>query len=108
MEWALAELINHPNVLKKVREEIDRVVGNKRLVVESDGPNLPYIQAIIKETFRLHPPVCLVTRRCVQRCKIGKYVIPENTMLLVNAWAIGRDPKYWQSPLDFSPERFLT
>ncbi|CAN6559665.1 unnamed protein product [Malus baccata var. baccata] len=108
MEWALAELINHPKVLKKVREEIDQAVGNKRLLVESDGPNLPYIQAVIKEACRLHPPVSVVTRKCVEKCKFGKYVIPENTMLFVNVWAIGRDPKYWENPLDFQPERFLS
>ncbi|TQD99209.1 hypothetical protein C1H46_015219 [Malus baccata] len=107
MEWALAELINHQKVLEKAREEIDRVVGNRRLVVESDGPNLPYIQAIIKETLRLHPPVPMIPRKSVQKCNIGNYVIPENTMLFVNAWAIGRDPKYWENPLHFYPERFL-
>ncbi|KAL6275947.1 hypothetical protein ACE6H2_019548 [Prunus campanulata] len=107
LEWALAELINHPRVLKKAREEIDRAVGNRRVAGESDVPNLPYIQAIIKETFRLHPPVPLVIRTCVQQCKIGGYDIPTNTMLHMNVWAIGRDPKNWESPLDFWPERFL-
>ncbi|XP_004305219.1 PREDICTED: licodione synthase-like [Fragaria vesca subsp. vesca] len=107
MEWALAELINHPAVLEKAREEIDRVVGNERIVEESDGSNLPYIQAIIKETFRLHPPVPMVTRISVEDCKVGEYVIPTNTILFVNNWAIGRDPKNWENPLDFRPERFL-
>ncbi|KAM5587613.1 licodione synthase-like [Rosa sericea] len=107
MEWALAELINHPTVLEKAREEIDSVVGNGRIVEESDCPNLPYIQAIIKETFRLHPPVPMVARISVEDCKVGKYVIPKNTMLFVNNWAIGRDPKNWEKPLDFWPERFL-
>ncbi|KAM5584887.1 licodione synthase-like [Rosa sericea] len=107
MEWALAELINHPTVLEKAREEIDNIVGNGRIVEESDGPNLPYIQAIIKETFRLHPPVPMVTRISVEDCKVREYVIPTNTMLFVNNWAIGRDPKYWEKPLDFWPERFL-
>ncbi|CAL2264191.1 unnamed protein product [Prunus armeniaca] len=107
LEWALAELINHPRVLKKAREEIHRAVGNRRVAGELDVPNLPYIQAIIKETFRLHPPVPLVTRNSVQQCKIGGYDIPTNTMLHVNVWAIGRDPKNWESPLDFWPERFL-
>ncbi|KAL6131088.1 hypothetical protein ACLB2K_069466 [Fragaria x ananassa] len=107
MEWALAELINHPAVLEKAWEEIDRVVGNGRIVEESDGPNLPYIQAIIKETFRLHPPVPMVTRISVEDCKVGEYVIPTNTILFVNNWAIGRDSKNWEKPLDFWPERFL-
>ncbi|XP_059429238.1 licodione synthase-like [Corylus avellana] len=106
-EWALAELINHPMVLEKARKEIDNVVRNSRLVKESDVPNLPYIQAIIKETLRLHPPVPMVTRECIQDCKIGNYVIPADTLLFVNVWAIGRDPNYWKNPLDFEPERFL-
>nr|XP_011466600.1 PREDICTED: licodione synthase-like isoform X1 [Fragaria vesca subsp. vesca] len=107
MEWALAELINHPAVLEKPREEIDRVVGNERIVEESDGSTLPYIQAIIKETFRLHPHVPMVTRISVEDYKVGEYVIPTNTILFVNNWAIGRDPKNWEKPLDFWPERFL-
>ncbi|KAF5470600.1 hypothetical protein F2P56_011104 [Juglans regia] len=106
-EWALAELINHPEVLKRAREEIEDVVKSKRLVNETDAPNLPYIQAILKETFRLHPPLPLVTRACVQDCKIGNYVIPAKTLLFVNVWAIGRDPTCWENPLEFQPERFL-
>ena len=100
-------MINHPKVLEKARKEIDQVVGKKRLVGESDGPNLPYMQAIVKETLRLHPAVPLVARRCVEACKIGKYTIPENSMLFVNSWAIGRDPNNWKNPLEFRPERFI-
>ncbi|KAM5583824.1 licodione synthase [Rosa sericea] len=107
MEWALAELMNHPEVLKKARDEIYRVVKNGRLVGELDVPNLPYIQAIIKESLRLHPPLTLVTRKCVEQCKVGNYVIPKDTMLFINNWAIGRDPKNWEKPLEFCPERFL-
>ncbi|KAF4392444.1 hypothetical protein G4B88_005403 [Cannabis sativa] len=106
-EWALAELINNPKVLGKARQEIDRVVGKTRLVSESDSPNLPYIQAIIKETLRLHPPLPLLERKCVKQCQIGEYIIPENAMLFVNNWAMARDPKTWESPMDFRPERFL-
>ncbi|XP_054796740.1 licodione synthase-like [Prosopis cineraria] len=107
IEWALVELINHPDLLKKARQEIDDVVGNQRLVEESDGPKLPFIQAVIKETFRLHPPVPLVVRRCTSESKIEDYVIPEDTVLMVNVWAMGRDPSLWESPMDFRPERFL-
>ncbi|KAF7823543.1 licodione synthase-like [Senna tora] len=107
VEWALVELMNHPNLLQKARQEINDVVGTQRLVDESDGPNLPFIQAIIKEIFRLHPPVPLVSRRCVKECAIDNYVIPENSLVIINAWAMGRNPKFWDSPLDFRPERFL-
>ncbi|PON67005.1 Cytochrome P450, E-class, group I [Parasponia andersonii] len=107
IEWTLAELINHPKVLETAREEIDRVVGNTRLVRESDGPDLPYIQAIIKESLRLHPPTPLVSRKCVKDCEIGNYIIPANATVFINTWAMGRDPNNWESPLDFWPERFL-
>ncbi|KAJ9188948.1 hypothetical protein P3X46_000297 [Hevea brasiliensis] len=107
IEWALAELINQPKVLEIAREEINKVVGNGRIAQESDNPNLPYIQAILKETFRLHPPIPMVARKSIQDCKINGYTIPANTLLFVNMWSIGRDPKYWKNPSLFQPERFL-
>ncbi|PIA38198.1 hypothetical protein AQUCO_02800100v1, partial [Aquilegia coerulea] len=108
MEWALTELINHPHIFQKAREEIDSVVGKNRLVEESDIPNLPYLQAIVKETLRLHPAGPLLARRASEDCKVGEYDIPKNTRLLVNVWAIGRDAKHWENPLEFCPNRFLT
>jgi cytochrome P450 len=69
--------MNNPSLLQKAREEIDKVVGKNRLVDESDGPNLPYLQAIMKETFRLHPPIPIVFRRCIKDCKIENYMIPK-------------------------------
>ncbi|KAL9432238.1 hypothetical protein AB3S75_027287 [Citrus x aurantiifolia] len=108
VEWALAELINHPMVLQKAQQEIDQVVGRNRLVQESDVPHLPYIQAIIKESFRLHPPIPLLNRRALEDCKIGNYIIPKGTLLFVNLWSMGRDPKIWKNPLEFQPERFLS
>ncbi|XP_058735439.1 2-hydroxyisoflavanone synthase [Vicia villosa] len=106
-EWTLAELINNPKVLKKAREEIDSVVGKDRLVDESDVQNLPYLRAIVKEAFRMHPPLPVFKRKCSQECEINGYVIPEGALMLFNVWAVGRDPKYWKRPLEFRPERFL-
>ncbi|KAG6533855.1 cytochrome P450 93A3-like [Zingiber officinale] len=106
MEWALAELINHPNILNKARDEIEAVVGKKRLVAESDLPNLPYLQAIVKETLRLHPTVPMIIRRSNRDGKIKGYDVPANTTVFVNMWAIGKDPKQWSEPLEFRPERF--
>jgi 2-hydroxyisoflavanone synthase len=106
-EWALVELMNNPSLLQKAREEIYKVVGKNRLVDESDGPNLPYLQAIMKETFRLHPPIPIVSRRCIKDCKIENYMIPKTSLIFVNNWSIGRNPNYWDKPLEFNPERFL-
>lgn len=106
-EWAVAELINHPDIMQKAVQEIDTVVGKHRVVEESDIEYLPYLQAIFRETVRLHPVAPLLFRQSSEDCTIANYHIPKNTGLFVNNWALGRDPKYWESPLEFKPERFL-
>ncbi|XP_016479430.1 cytochrome P450 93A3-like [Nicotiana tabacum] len=106
-EWAIAELINHPTIMDKAVEEIDSVVGKRRVVEESDMANLPYLEAIVKETLRLHPTGPMIIRESTEDCCIGGYLVPGNTRLLVNTWAINRDPQYWENPLEFLPERFL-
>nr|AYM55628.1 cytochrome p450 [Croton stellatopilosus] len=107
IQWALAELITHPEIMKKAREEIDSVVGTSRLAEESDIPNLPYLQSIVKETLRIHPTGPLVVRESTEDCYVNGYEIPARTRLFVNVWAIGRDPNYWENPLEFCPERFF-
>lgn len=106
-EWALAELINHPHVMERARQEIEAVIGNSRIVEESDIVNLPYLQAIVKETLRIHPTGPLITRESSEKCTIWGYEIPAKTPLFVNVWAIGRDPNHWENPLEFKPERFI-
>ncbi|EEF29985.1 cytochrome P450, putative [Ricinus communis] len=106
VEWGLAELINHPHVMEKARLEIDSVVGNTRLVEESDIANLPYLQAIVKEVLRLHPTGPLIVRESSEDCTIAGYTIPAKTRLFVNIWSLGRDPNHWENPLEFKPERF--
>ncbi|KAL1368215.1 3,9-dihydroxypterocarpan 6A-monooxygenase-like [Arachis duranensis] len=110
IEWALAELINHPTAMEKARNEIDLLVtssGKPRIVIESDIPNLPYIQAIVNEALRLHPPSPFIMRESSENCTINGFHIPARTKILINVWAIGRDPKNWDNPLEFKPERFL-
>ncbi|KAK7380690.1 hypothetical protein VNO78_33205 [Psophocarpus tetragonolobus] len=107
LEWAMSNLLNHPETLKKAKKEIDTHIGQKSLVDESDIQNLPYLQSIIYETLRLHPAApLLVPHLSSEDCTIGEYHIPRNTILLVNAWAIHRDPKSWSDPTHFKPERF--
>ncbi|KAF2307136.1 hypothetical protein GH714_025034 [Hevea brasiliensis] len=107
VEWAIAELIRHPRVLAKVQQELDSVIGRERLVTESDLAQLTYLQAIVKETFRLHPATPLsLPRIAANSCEINGYHIPKNSTLLVNIWAIARDPTIWADPLKFKPERF--
>ncbi|KAF5785812.1 putative 3,9-dihydroxypterocarpan 6A-monooxygenase [Helianthus annuus] len=107
IEWALAELINHPDIMKKATEEIDTKIGKNRLLEESDIPNLPYLQSIVKETLRLHGAAPLIPRKSTEDCVVAGYHIPAKTNIFVNIWALGREPNYWESPLEFRPERFL-
>ena len=94
-------------MLEKARLEIDAVVGKSRIVEESDIKNLPYLQAIVKETLRLHPPVPLNLRESSTSEVVCGYNIPPKTRLFINIWAVGRDPNQWKNPLEFMPERFI-
>ncbi|KAH6797300.1 Cytochrome P450 superfamily protein [Perilla frutescens var. hirtella] len=108
VEWAIAELIRHPKILSRAQQELDSVVGQNRFVSESDLPQLVYLQAVIKENFRLHPSTPLsLPRIAEENCDINGYRVPKGSTLLVNVWAISRDPNQWSEPLEFRPDRFL-
>ncbi|XP_071733298.1 cytochrome P450 81Q32-like [Rutidosis leptorrhynchoides] len=107
IEWAMSLLLNHPDVLEKARIEIDKYIGQERLVQETDPPNLPYIQCIVNETLRLYPAApILVPHEASEDCTIGGFDVARGTMVLINAWAIHRDPTIWDDSLSFKPERF--
>ncbi|KAL6900967.1 hypothetical protein ACP4OV_005643 [Aristida adscensionis] len=108
VEWALSELLKSPRALAMATEELDRVVGHRRLPTEQDAPHLPFLQAVIKESMRLHPATPLLApRRCHKATCVEDYDIGEGTCVAVNAWAIGRDPDVWEASEEFWPERFL-
>ncbi|XP_068648661.1 xanthotoxin 5-hydroxylase CYP82C4-like [Aristolochia californica] len=108
LEWLMAELLNKPHMLRKAQEEIDSKVGKERKVEEEDVEELPYLQAIVKETLRLHPAgPLLVPHESTENCSVAGFHVPAGTQLIVNAWKIHRDPSYWLHPLTFEPERFL-
>jgi len=107
MQWAMGELMNNPQAFKKLRDEINSVVGPNRLVKESDMPNLPYLRAVIKETLRLHPSAPLIIRECAEDCTVNGSVVKAKTRVLVNVYTIMRDPDSWADPDEFVPERFL-
>nr|CAB3457166.1 unnamed protein product [Digitaria exilis] len=108
IEWAISELIKNPKLLAKATKELDRVVGNGRIVTERDLPTLPYIEAILKETLRLHPVAPLLAPHLAREdaCVDG-YDIPAGTIALINVWSIARDPTLWDAPEEFRPERFI-
>ncbi|KAK4268008.1 hypothetical protein QN277_024716 [Acacia crassicarpa] len=108
LEWAMAELIKNPSVMEKAQAEVRWIYKGRETVDESEIHELKYLSSVVKETLRLHPPgVFLLPRESTERCVINGYQIPENTRIMVNAWAIGRDPKQWDEADTFKPERFL-
>ncbi|BFG16155.1 hypothetical protein CerSpe_024300 [Prunus speciosa] len=108
LEWAMAELLCNPEKLSKAQEELEQVIGKGKPVEETDIARLPYLQTIIKETFRLHPALpFLLPRKAEADLEICGYFVPKGAQVLVNAWAIGRDPGIWDNPASFIPERFM-
>ncbi|XP_041009699.1 cytochrome P450 78A3-like [Juglans microcarpa x Juglans regia] len=110
MEWILARMVLHPDIQSKVHEELDKVVGRSRAVVQADMAMLGYLKAVVKEVLRLHPPGPLLSwaRLAIDDTIIDGYHVPKGTTAMVNMWAITRDPQVWREPLEFMPERFLT
>ncbi|XP_047319094.1 geraniol 8-hydroxylase-like [Impatiens glandulifera] len=108
LEWAMTELLRHKTVMENAKNELKQVVGDGKQVEESDIDKLPYLQAIIKETMRMHPSVpFLIPRQVYAEVNVCGYKIPKDAQVLVNVWAIGRDPDIWESPMQFKPERFI-
>lgn len=101
-------MLKNPKVMKRAQDEVREIFKEKGNVDESDLHKLKYLEAVIKETLRLHAPApLLLPRECSENCKINNYDISKNTRVIVNAWAIGRDSRYWNESEKFIPERFL-
>ncbi|KAK3440947.1 hypothetical protein EUGRSUZ_B01207 [Eucalyptus grandis] len=108
IEWAMTELLRQPESMKKAKYKIDQVVELNRKLEENDTEKMPFLQAVVKETLRLHPPVpLLLPRNALKETKFMGFDIPKDTQVFVNAWSIGRDPDAWEDRLAFKPERFM-
>ncbi|XP_066348816.1 premnaspirodiene oxygenase-like [Miscanthus floridulus] len=109
MEWGMSELMRNPPVMKKLQAQIREAFRGKTVVTEGDlqARNLQYMKLVIKEALRLHPPApLLVPRESIEECELDGYTVPAKSRVIINAWAIGRDPKYWEDADEFKPERF--
>ncbi|CAI0459210.1 unnamed protein product [Linum tenue] len=108
IEWGMTELLRNPDKLAKAKEELNQTIGKGIHLRESDVPRLPYLQAVVKETFRLHPAApLLLPRKAGVDVEICGFTVPKGAQILVNVWAIGRDSMTWDNPNSFMPERFL-
>ncbi|XP_058075362.1 phenylalanine N-monooxygenase-like [Magnolia sinica] len=108
VEWAMAEMLNQPDVLKKAVEELDRVVGKDKLVQESDFPQLNYVKACAREAFRIHPIAPFnLPHVATADATVAGYFIPKGSHVILSRTGLGRNPKVWDDPLKFKPERHL-
>nr|QCF60513.1 cytochrome P450 [Salvia dorisiana] len=110
LEWTMAELIRNPRTMKLLQKEVREVARNKNGIDinEDDLDKMPYLKAVSKESLRLHPPLPLaVPRELTQDTNLLGYDIPRGALVLVNCWAISRDPLLWENPNEFRPERFF-
>ncbi|XP_057487230.1 cytochrome P450 736A117-like [Actinidia eriantha] len=108
LEWAMAELLRHPLILKKLQSEVREIAEAKRVITEDELGKMPYLKAVIKETLRLHPPgPLLIPRESMCDTQIMGYDIEARTQVFTNVWTIGRDPSLWARPNEFWPERFM-
>ncbi|KAF3784277.1 3-9-dihydroxypterocarpan 6A-monooxygenase [Nymphaea thermarum] len=108
VEWAMTELLKNPEVMRKAQQEIEEAVGRDQHVEESHLTKLPYLSAVLKEVLRLHPTLpLLVPHSPSSPSKVAGLDIPVGTRVMINVWSIHRDPKYWDHPSVFDPERFL-
>nr|USH99601.1 cinnamate 4-hydroxylase [Cephalotaxus hainanensis] len=108
MEWGIAEIVNHPEIQQKIRVELETVLGKGVPITEPDIVKLPYLQAVVKESLRLHMAIpLLVPHMNLNDAKLGGYDIPAESKILVNAWWLANNPEWWDKPDEFIPERFL-
>ncbi|CDP21848.1 unnamed protein product, partial [Coffea canephora] len=106
VQWAMSELMRQPNLIAKARDEVRQICEAKRTIEEADMEKLKYLKMVIHETLRLHPPTPIIPRLSMENRVVSGYTIPDKTQIIVNAWAIGRDPEYWDDAENFKPERF--
>ncbi|ERN14963.1 cytochrome P450 76C4 [Amborella trichopoda] len=105
----MVELLHNPEKMAMVKMELSRTLGGpEHTVEESDKSRLPYLQVVVKDTWRLHPSAPLLApHRADATVNVAGYIVPGHTKVLINNWAIVRDPKVWDNPTTFLPKRFL-
>ncbi|KAF5191554.1 Cytochrome p450 [Thalictrum thalictroides] len=104
----MSELLRQPKIMEEVQREVRDIAIGKLVLKEHDIEDMQYLKAVLKETLRLHPPLpLLVAHESMEYINLQGYDIPAKTLIMINAFAIGRDPKWWDDPEDFRPKRFL-
>ncbi|KAH6809407.1 hypothetical protein C2S51_027190 [Perilla frutescens var. frutescens] len=107
LEWAMTELLRHPTVLKKLQTELRETLKDRKAITNEDLGKMQYLKAVVKETLRFHPPITLLARVAREDVTVMGHDVAAGTMILINTWAIGREPASWEEPDKFHPDRFL-
>ena len=108
VEWAMTMLLQNPEKMTKARVELEEVLGKVGRIQELDISKFNYLQAIVKETLRLHPSApFLLPHKAMTDVEICGFIVPKNAQILINVWAMGRDFSIWPNSNLFMPERFL-
>lgn len=108
-EWILAELVLNPSVQAKLHAEVTESLKEGREMRDADVTRMPYLQAVVKEGLRMHPPGPLLSwaRLAVHDTEVSGHMVPAGTTAMVNMWAITHDSRIWAEAERFKPERFL-
>ncbi|KAF7844711.1 geraniol 8-hydroxylase-like [Senna tora] len=108
VEWAMAELLYNPKKLEEAKHELQLALHKGEQFEESHISKLPFLKAVVKETLRLHPPApFLIPHKSEEDVELRGFLVPKNSQILINVWAMGRDSRIWENPNQFMPERFL-
>ncbi len=105
LSWGWYLLAQHPEVVEKLQAELRRVLGG-RTPAAADLPNLPYTEMVVQEVMRLYPPAYAIGRQAIRACTIGGYAVPAGGTILMSQWVVHRDPRYYEEPERFYPERW--
>lgn len=106
LSWTWYLLSQHAAVERRVVEEIERVAGS-RSPAAADHVRLRYTEAVVQEAMRLYPPAYVIGREAVRECQIGGYHVPAGTTLFMSPWVLHRDPRYFDDPNTFNPDRWV-
>ncbi|HTD53077.1 MAG TPA: cytochrome P450 [Thermoanaerobaculia bacterium] len=106
LSWALVLLARNPNVDERLERDLSEALGD-RLPCAADLPRLTYAEAVVKETLRLYPPAYVIGREAVADCALGGYAIPARATIYFSPWVLHRDPRWFEEPDRFRPERWL-
>jgi cytochrome P450 len=105
LSWTWMLLSQHPEVRTKLQEELSQVLGGRSPGI-ADIPQLPYTERVVKESMRLYPPVSIFGREAVSDAQIGEVTIPKGCIILISQWVMHRNPRYFDNPEAFEPDRW--